>query len=64
MTKVVDTAPCNTCGKPGALVWSDTFPPIRHLGINEPFEVKYFLCRWHKAAETKRHRRIFGESRP
>jgi hypothetical protein len=53
-----DTSYCNTCGrKPAKLRQVIHCEPMPHIGIMEPWDMKYYLCSWHQAAETRRKNR-------
>lgn len=57
-----DASYCNNCGrKPVPCRYREMTPAQPYLGINEPWEFRYYICRWCQAAETRRHRKIFGD---
>lgn len=62
MPEETDTGYCNNCGrKPVPCRYREMMHAMPHLGIHEPWEFRYYLCRWCLAAETKRRKKIFGE---
>lgn len=49
---------CDKCYKrPGDLVSQQVMPAQRGMGIEKPWVHRYFLCRYCRAAETKRKKK-------
>ena len=56
MPESVAVGPCNCCSRTGKLRYEHTYP-AGWAGLSEPWTHRYYLCRWHQAAETRwRHR--------
>lgn len=55
-TASLATGSCDECGRPCPLRWEDTYPPMKHLGIREPFKIRFYLCRWHLAASNRQRK--------
>lgn len=49
---------CNQCGRDSPIRIRDTYPPMPHLGIHEPWIFRFYLCRWHLAAENREAKKL------